>query len=306
MKHDVQFTLSYYGNDADNYEIDLYDVSQALIGFQRSIALTTHLILNNEIITQAPAMKGAKIYALPAEDGSWKITAGIIFTALTTGAYHLGTAPINTPLGHLVHSAYDYVVSESLGFHVDYDKSLGQLYEEYKEKQITLPDIRQSQLDSLSEKCETALIEMHRPIYKTGSAKTATITTKLIDKKIPITAELSNESYNYINESHDSNDLELIEGQISSYNSNTFKGRIYIKDIGRPVSFELAKNAKEYDSVSLITNSLSANAVKRHQPELSTIYCHAYPTTNRSGLLKKLTIVNVSEIRSPIIPRVQV
>ncbi|MFH7326423.1 hypothetical protein ACHHTY_08020, partial [Desulfurivibrio sp. C05AmB] len=155
MNHDLQLTLSYTGNEADEHEIDLYDVSQALIGFQRSIALTTHLVLNGQIITQSPSLKGARIFALPAEDGSWKIKAGIVFTA-AVGLYHIGTAPVNTPLGHLVHSVYDYVISESLGFHVDYNKSLGQLYEEYQEKEVGLPEIRQSQADSLIEKCTTA------------------------------------------------------------------------------------------------------------------------------------------------------
>ena len=95
-KYDVQFELSYTGADADDHEIDLYDVSQALVGFQRSLAITTHLILNGEIITQAPALKGAQIFAFPSEDGSWKIKAGIL--VLGTAAYHIATAPNNTPL----------------------------------------------------------------------------------------------------------------------------------------------------------------------------------------------------------------
>ena len=109
--YEVQFELSYFGEDADDHEIDLYDVSQALIGFQRSLAITTHLILNGKIITQAPALKGAQIFAFPSEEGSWKTKAGIVL--LSTAAYHVATAPNNTPLGHLVYSAYDYVISES-------------------------------------------------------------------------------------------------------------------------------------------------------------------------------------------------
>src|SRR4051794_8941447 len=111
----VEITLSYSGSRADQNEIDLYDVGQGLIGFQRSLALTTHLVLNNEIITQAPALKGAEILALPASEGSWKITAAVAVTIWT-----IGTAPKASPLGHLISSAYDYVISETLGFHVDY------------------------------------------------------------------------------------------------------------------------------------------------------------------------------------------
>ena len=116
----VEVTLSFMGDRADESEIEFYDVAQALIGFQRSLALTTHLILNDEIITQAPSLDGAQILALPPEPGSWKITAAIM---LTGAFYTLGTAPKDTPIGNLISSAYDYVISETLGFHVDYDKN---------------------------------------------------------------------------------------------------------------------------------------------------------------------------------------
>ena len=36
----ISFSLKYSGGEADDHHIDLYDVSQALIGFQRSLALT--------------------------------------------------------------------------------------------------------------------------------------------------------------------------------------------------------------------------------------------------------------------------
>jgi hypothetical protein len=83
MEELLELTLAYAGSEADNSEIDLYDVAQALIGFQRSLALTTHLVLNDEIITQAPFLKGARILAAPPEEGSWKITALVM--GLATG-----------------------------------------------------------------------------------------------------------------------------------------------------------------------------------------------------------------------------
>ena len=164
MTDTVKFTISFEGNSSDNHRIDLYDIAQALTGFQRSLALTTHLILNNQVITQSPSLKNAEIYSLPSKDGSWKMTA-VICTAL----YSLGTAPKDTPLGHIIYSAYDYVISESLGVHVDYNKTLGKLYEESENKK--LPKIQQYQLDSVIEKCSFSIKEMHRPIYQTRKQK---------------------------------------------------------------------------------------------------------------------------------------
>lgn len=292
-KYDVKFELSYSGEDADDHEIDLYDVSQALIGFQRSLAITTHLILNGEIITQAPALKGAKIFAFPSEEGSWKIQAGIL--VLGTAAYQVSTAPNNTPLGHLVYSAYDYVISESLGFHVDYNKSLGQLYEESKKNKIELPVVREAQLDSVIEKCSTAITEIHRPIYKTKTADTARITTNINNQKVPLNPVFSFESFQYIIEEFTEDEVSVIRGFVSSYNSNTYKGRIYVPEEERPISFELAEYVRAESSIQLIVDSLRANALRNYEAEPIEVFCKVQRITTKAGHLKKYKVLAVSD-----------
>lgn len=289
----LKFILSYSGHDSDSHKIDFYDVSQALVGFQRTLALTTYLVLNDEIITQAPALKGARIYALPAEEGSWKFT--VYVTLFASGLYALTTLPNNTPLGHLVFSAYDYVVSESLGFHVDYNKSLGQLNEENKAAKIQLPEIREAQLDSLIEKCHTPIKEIHRPIYKTGTAETAKIMTELDDKKKTLKGEFSYDSYCYLTEDYLGESFENVEGSISSYNSNTFKGRIYVPKEERPISFILADIARTESFIKIIVQSLSSNALRRFERTDSTIYFKVINNRNRSGHLKSYNVYGVSD-----------
>lgn len=293
--YDIQFVLSYSGADAEAHEIDLYDVSQALIGFQRSLAITTHLILNDEVITQSPSLKGAQIYAFPAEEGSWRIKAGIL--VLGTAAYHVATAPNNTPLGHLVFSAYDYVISQSLGFHVDYNKSLGQLYEEHRPQKANLPVIRESQLDAVVEKCAVAITEMHRPIFKTQTADRANIFAEAYNggPQIPLQATFSMDSFQYIIEEYVEEGSIPIRGFVSSYNSNTFKGRIFVPEEGRPISFLLEKSAQNEGSIQLIVESLRANALRGYNAEPSEIYCIAKRVTTRSGSLKSYTIFAVSD-----------
>ncbi|MES9942738.1 MAG: hypothetical protein ABW121_19505 [Candidatus Thiodiazotropha sp. 6PLUC7] len=291
-KYDVQFELSYSGGSSDAHEIDLYDVSQALIGFQRSLAITTHLILNDEIITQAPALKGAEIYALPAKEGSWKIKAGIL--VLGTAAYHVATAPNNTPLGHLVFSAYDYVISESLGFHVDYNKSLGRLYEENMEKNNKLPIVREAQLDSVIEKCSTAITDIHRPIYKTKTADSAQISTNINDLIVPLNSTFSFETFQYIIEEFTEEEVEVICGLVSSYNSNTFKGRIYVPEEERPISFVLSEFSRGEAGIQLIVESLKANALRGFEVEPSYVFCKVQKVNTKSGHLKKYKILAVS------------
>jgi hypothetical protein len=292
MRSDLlQFTLSFTGELADEHRIDLYDVSQAIIGFQRSIALTTHLVLNQKIITQAPAVKGAEILAFPPTDGCWKLNSVVVLTAL----YGLGTLENNSPLGHLVYSLYDYVVSESLGVHVDLNKSLGQLYEEAQRNKVKLPLIKQHQADSLVEKCNTAMHEIHRPIYMTGTAGQAEITATINRERLPLETSFSMQTWEYIHETRTSDEEEAFVGRVSSYNSNTYKGRVYVEKFGRPVSFELSKNARGQKIVELVTSSLQSNALRAYKEDEGRVYFKGYQRTSRSGQLKSLLITDLSD-----------
>lgn len=292
MKTDlVHFTLSFSGELADEQKIEMYDVSQALIGFQRSIALTTHLVLNQEIITQAPALKGAEILALPPMEGSWKINTVVVLT----GLYGLTTLDNTSPLGHLVYSLYDYVISESLGVHVDLNKSLGELYEEAQKNKQKLPEITQSQADSLIEKCNTAMQEIHRPIYKSGTAKRADVSAIIDSQTIPFNVSFTLQSWGYIHETRTSDEQEHLVGRVSSYNSNTYKGRIYVEKFKRPVSFELSKETRDPKTIELVTTSLQTNALRMYSENKEMIYFLAYLRTSRSGQLKSLLITQISE-----------
>lgn len=107
MSQELEFSLAFSGATADRHLLDMYDAAKAVAGFQRSLALTTHMILHGEVITQAPSLKNAQILVPPFEEGSWKTGAIIVIAA---GAFQVLTAPTDTPLGHLIHSAYSYVV----------------------------------------------------------------------------------------------------------------------------------------------------------------------------------------------------
>lgn len=286
----LTISLAYSGALADEQEIDLYDVGHALIGFQRSLALTTHLVFNGEVITQAPSLSGARISAYLPEDGSWTLKAAI--SIIATGIWLAGTAPRDTPIGNLVSSAYDYVVSETLGFHVDYQKTLGQQIEEHRSRQksATPPDLPQSKFDSLIEKCQVAIRDMHRPIVKSETAAQANITASIAGHPRPIGRELNRETFEYIAFTVTSELPSELTGRVSSYNINTFKGRIYVLEEYRPIPFELAKEAQSPTNVAMITESLRRNAQDRTTGDIK---CVAFRQTSKSGRLKALYVVEV-------------
>lgn len=283
----VNFTLSYVGALADNNVLDMYDASRALAGFQRSLALTTHLILNGEIITQAPALKGASIISSTPEPGSWKVTAVVI-----AGMWTIASASKDTVPGHLLFSAYDYVVRSTLGFPVNFDETLMASHDKHLEqKKVTA-----EKMDSLIEKTESSISDIHRPIVASKSATSASMLgSDDYGKKQPIGPELSVLTYDYIATSKLEEGIFELDGIVSSFNLNTFKGRIFSLEDQRPIPFEIAAAQREGRMVLDLANSLRENASKTARDAgLVRVRVRKYVSAN--GRLKSLIVFGVNPI----------
>lgn len=291
MDDSIAFTISFAGNASDYSKIDFYDVGKALIGFQRSLALTTHLVLNGDVITQAPYLTGAEIFAQPPEQGSWKFTA-----VIAVSIYSVTSAPSDSVLGHIMKSGYDYVISQSLGFHVDFDKTLGQQYEEYRQEAELIPAPRQSKFDSVIEKCESSIREMHRPIVMTETANSASLVANISGKAFPLSHSLNQVTFEYINETITEEEPIEVSGFVTSYDSNTYKGRIFIPEENRAISFELSEQAQSIDYIDEITSKLNKNAVARLRfggPSDFVTFI-AYEKRSRAGRLKGLYVIRLT------------
>ncbi|MER9615600.1 hypothetical protein [Mesorhizobium sp. M0207] len=291
MAVNVKFALSFSGNDAEENQLDFYDAADALTGFQRSLALTTHLVLNGEIIIQAPYLRGARILIKSPEPGSWKVVTTVAMIA--AGAHQLATAPRDTVLGNLVVSAYDYVINESLGFHVDFDSTLGQQYEDLqRQRRPIAPKLTESQLDSLVEKTENSVKDMHRPIHGSRTASRADISS-IYRRDVQAIASLDAETYDYVRlTTQVEHPLEFI-GRVSSYNINTFRGRIYVQEERRPIPFELAETCRDFLTIQMITHSLQNNARDRLAVE-GEIRLTAFRFESSTGRLKRLLVTRVT------------
>src|SRR5690606_32220260 len=104
-------------------------------------------------------------------------------------------------------------------------------------------------VDALIEKCSTAITEIHRPIYKTQTASRAVITADYGNGHERIGSTFDLDTYDYIREEFEADDSVVIRGQVSSYNNNTYKGRIYVAHEGRPVSFELSEGCRRNSEI---------------------------------------------------------
>lgn len=292
----LSVTLSYEGYEADDHLVDFYDVAKALEGFQRSLALTTHLVLNGEIITQAPSLRGASILAHPPEEGSWKFMATVL-----AGAYMLGTAPQDTVLGHLIFSAYDYVVSESLGVDVDFDKSLRRSFEEAHEAGHIPQPITEDRLDGVIEKAQVPLSNMHRPMIRSETARFAHLWGKSPHADFAITAKLTPETYDYLWSEEVAEYVQAFEGRVSSFNSNTRKGRIFIPALERTVPFELAGEAINPTALRSVGVSLLMDIEdfkgrsSGRRNDRGFLVVDAFPIKSRGGRIKQLQVVSIEE-----------
>jgi hypothetical protein len=285
----AKIELCYVGRAADDHQLDFYDTASALVGFQRSLAITTHALLHGEVITQAPALRNATILIEPPEAGSWKILATV-----TAGLFALGTASKDTPIGNLVRSGYDYVVSETLGFHVDYDKTLGQQYEDVHKAGYQIPILTPARMESVIEKCEVPIRDMHRPIVKSQTAIAASLISVRPEGRAVLGHQFNLQTYEYMLELRPRLNDTLFEGRVSGYNMNTFKGRIFLGEAERPVSFELGDEARNPVVISAITRSLAYNAGARRSPE-GLIHLRALPLETRTGRLKSLVVLGLAE-----------
>lgn len=278
----IEFELKFDGGLADQGLIEFYDAARALAGFQRSLALTTHLAINGEIITQAPYAKGFQIFVPPFQEGSWKTRAMIAVGAAVT----LTSAGKDSPLGHVVTSIYDAVLYNTMGFHADYDKTLQQLYSENNQSSIS-PE----KLDSLCEKVENSIADMHRPIVISETAKRAQV-ERCGAQGGAIGPLMSSITYEYVKQTRREDEESFVDGFVSSYNINTFTGRVYSEHDGRPIPFELEEAARNRRIVGMLTRSQHINGQTRFDPA-ARVRLHCNKLISPNGKIKRLSVNSV-------------
>lgn len=295
---DCSFDLKFNGKWADQHAVEFYDVSQAMAGFERVVSLTTHLLINGKVITQSPSAKGFKLVAFPPEEGSWKLTVGLV-GAMGPTIMAFGTAAPDTAFGWLTKSAVEYVVQETLGFTPNFDETLGAQIKKYRSSQQGRPicdDLSVERFDSLVEKTESGVKAIHRPIVYSGSAEVASFGYRVGADEGQMNVYADANTFEYIDQTITSDDFSEYCGIVSSYNANTFRGRLYIPEEKRTVPFELGDTVRNASVVNAITASLSTNATQAlagGSGSTKEVCFTAYRNETKIGRLKSLLVVEV-------------
>lgn len=241
------------------------------------------------MITQSPSAKGFQLFVVPPEEGSWKTGINIIFgTALV-----VGVASKDSALGFLAVSALDYVIQESLGIEVDFDKTLGKQLQEAKEDELIPQLLGADRFDSLIEKVEPGLRQCHRPIVFSETALNAQINYAVGRKTGTLDGFFDAETYEYISETIRAEDLEDFSGVVSSFNANTFNGRLYMKELQRTVPFELDAATRSVRSRTAIVGSLFESTSRRNQFQ-ERVTIRGFRNESVNGRLKKIYVTEVN------------
>lgn len=286
-----RISLSFDGAAAENGIISLYDLTRALIGFERSLALTTHFVLHDEVITQVTSLRGAQILCSPAEIGSYKVPAYI--AAIGTAIGSIGSLESTNPIGHMVFSVYSLAVESATGQAVDYEKTLQQIYRDGLEggtEGFLMPT--RSRMESLVEKIEPAVADMHRPLIASQTAEELRINEGQADETSSKEILLNNHTFDGLRFRRLDDKNRKVFGKISSFNMNTFNGRMFALDEERPIPFSLSHAARTEKQVKLIGQGIALN-ISDPASDASVLEFDVLPTYSRTGRVTKYLVIGV-------------
>lgn len=286
---EINLELKFTGKLANENKIEMYDAWQALAGFHRSLAITTNLIITGELISRSQSLQHAEIFLKPIEIGSWKSVV-----AITAGTTALLTASTDSLGGHLVFSAYHYVIKKATGIDVDYDD--GALQEQLRRRKTTTGKaINIERLDKVVERCEGSVLKMHRPIAISGSAEKGEIYCYGPRLIAPIKlAEINRSTHSYVANPTQSSSPQLLRVKISSYDIRTFSGRAHVYGIkDRVLVFELVNCCKEPKQIELIIESMKIHANDSND-DASFIFFKCQGIETIDGQLRNLLVEEVT------------
>ena len=285
MHSQFEFDIKYSGGrDASENSIDLYDLSVSQMAFHRSLLIVTNFVITGNIVTKAPYIKDLRIITTPSTVGSYNLKSSLLFLSATLVAPFWGA--VDTPIGNIAWSVYDYTVEKVIGIQANPQKSL---YARYLEKE-TQKDL-EPRISSLAQKIEPAVIDIHRPIA-TGSAESTLISARTVESNL----HFNMGTYSAINDVLI--DVEAIQflGRVAGYNVNTENGMIFIENENRAIPFEI-DNSKPINTQIFLESLSKYNEVKKSQKSSDSgfFFFSAKRMKNRSGEIKKVIVVEVFE-----------
>ncbi|WP_176494076.1 hypothetical protein [Cobetia sp. 5-25-4-2] len=229
---EIKLRSRYEGGVFDDGLSELYDGTTSLIGFCRVIAISIHMLANEEVIHRATALKGAKLYRRAAKKGSFVDEIIIVLDN-----------PVVANIGYSVAAAavYDFIkysLNKAMGKNVAPETP----YVKRMCKRI------EPTVDRFEDSLRGPLIDMHRPIRNNSD-----VYINIERPKGPI-VRMDLETLAYLSKDRRES-LVLEPCNVTKFNILTGYGKIYLDREERVVSFNTNSNIDQ-DEKFKITKSM--------------------------------------------------
>lgn len=263
-------TIRVEGGIADEGKLKLYDAQSMLRGFTSLVNQVVHSFLNKgERKTKVHNAKGAETYITAPKKGCFEETIEIVFSERFSEL--IGKSVIRDAFWDY----FNWCVRTSLG--EDYTPQTSFVTKMDKQDNLFIVDI--------VDKIEVYLKHIHRPIDSDPN-----MTIDIVRPRLGTILRLDNSTREYVVESIRAEKTELIQGNITRFNTETGNGRLYSDKEGKILSFSLDKSNQ--DNVrEFIVQSMKERVTGGHGKFEIVVSSELTP----SGRTKKYFIHNMSK-----------
>lgn len=237
MEKDVPFILRTEGGTADQGLISIYDAASMIYGLARAANIVNHAFANDEEVRKrADRAHGSETYVEPPAKGCYEEQVVVRFHAgVVDKVGHSVLAPVY----------WDYLsMCWSAAIGTAYTPTTSQVKKMIAKNDFFLLDIA----DSLEE----PLRKIQRPIAENGAVKMF-----LNRPRVGDVITLDQESLAFVTVREESQNIEIIQGNVTRYNVLSDFGRLYSDEEGRVISFTL-KNTSDKVAKTMFIDSMQA------------------------------------------------
>ena len=263
------FNIKFDTGVSDFDGLNMYYGADALSGFAEALAITTHAIVNNNVVTQTPAVKGFKLDFKEAHDGSYIQKVSLEFT----------DAEAVRVVNHI--GARGFI--ELLTFHLASPLGLNPRIESAAAKRWHRSSMDDS--EKLLDRLEGPLKRIHHPVYGQGYKVT-------LYKSRTTMLPFNEATFDYLTGSTVSEQVETIEAAVSRFNARTFTGRIIEEEDSDSISFSPLKAGLVRPSRVILVNSLKDLTEGR----FTKVGLEVRRVLSRDGRTKHLIVQSVHEL----------
>ncbi|WP_137151005.1 hypothetical protein [Devosia sp. FKR38] len=243
--------IRYEGGLADENALPGYDGAVSIDGITRAVHIALHAYMTGEVTSRATALKRASIQIRPARQGSFVFELVLLIEAYPATSGLVGA--IGAPM------IYDFLKTAfkraTGGLDAEPENRILQnLYHRQEPPPLKVPPV---DLDELAEILEGCLQDAHRPIGPDG------IETISIGSPRQELVSFNLDTKDWVNTREQSEDLEILRGNVTRYNSMSRNARVYIDEFRRIVPMRPAGDF-DVSSLALLSWSLHGSNIGTH------------------------------------------